>query len=522
MKSMRLKESAEPVVIDDQLIQRALEENDVRKPKDSEQSSAHVVHDKLLPSQVTTLKLSFRNIPQIDNIIGFDSLTKLQLDNNRIETIDKLSHLTNLEWLDLSFNQIKKIEGLEKLTKLTDLSLYKNQISVLENMDTLANLAVLSIGCNNISNMGNLQYLRRFKHLAVLNMAGNPVCSAPEYKLYVLVRVRNLKFLDYKLVDKAVLAQAREQYQEELRELIEKETAEEAQERVEEQRRLRLEQLKLANLQTADTLFDDMIREDKDFSRFRVLELVNQPFAEYEARFKDVVNVLLSEMQEKHTVKIAEHAEFRAAVMRIRNSSEAKCLKLIEEHESKRKRTLREVRASLPAARTSLLAGLKTDIEVLYDTLMDWEIELNEQFEEFMKQFDQKLSELTTQGAEIVRGHFGKLRELEQAFHSTVSTLATVEFAKVEKNELDYQLGDEAKQIYADKETLQTILTSFHDFQLGQIDGTEEGLHKYASMWMENTLESERKEEHQRNRNRVSEVSLLVDYVNAQLAAAAQ
>ena len=43
--------------------------------------------------EVEELAFSFRNLVMIDNLQGFERLTKLQLDNNRISTIDNLTHL---------------------------------------------------------------------------------------------------------------------------------------------------------------------------------------------------------------------------------------------------------------------------------------------------------------------------------------------------------------------------------------------------------------------------------------------
>jgi len=55
---------------------------------------------KSLPfKEVDWLKLSFKNIVRIENLVGFESLKKLQLDNNRIRKIENLDHLTNLTWL---------------------------------------------------------------------------------------------------------------------------------------------------------------------------------------------------------------------------------------------------------------------------------------------------------------------------------------------------------------------------------------------------------------------------------------
>jgi Leucine-rich repeat (LRR) protein len=43
--------------------------------------------------EVEELIFSYRNLVKIDNLMGFDSLTKLKLDCNRISKIDNLSHL---------------------------------------------------------------------------------------------------------------------------------------------------------------------------------------------------------------------------------------------------------------------------------------------------------------------------------------------------------------------------------------------------------------------------------------------
>ena len=172
--------------------------------------------------EMETLMFSFKNILKIDNLEGLTNLTKVQLDNNIIEKIENLDHLVNLTWLDLSFNNISKIEGLDSLTKLTDLSLLNNRIEVIENLDTLLDLNVLSIGNNAIGNLENVMYLRKFPKLRLVNLAGNPICKDPEYRPYVLSRIKKLKYLDYRLVDGDAVNTAREQYQDELMEVEER------------------------------------------------------------------------------------------------------------------------------------------------------------------------------------------------------------------------------------------------------------------------------------------------------------
>ncbi|RHY29957.1 hypothetical protein DYB32_004744 [Aphanomyces invadans] len=174
------------------------------------------------------LSLSFKNVFKIDNLVTLKNLVKLQLDNNVIQEIEGISHLTSLTWLDLSFNNIAEIKGLETLTKLQDLTLYNNNISKLENLDTLKSLQVLSVGNNSLATTDGLLYLKCLDGLRVLNLEGNPVCSDPEYRSFVLAHLDKLKYLDYSLVDMAEVVQAREQYQDELEEMKEVKAIEDA------------------------------------------------------------------------------------------------------------------------------------------------------------------------------------------------------------------------------------------------------------------------------------------------------
>ncbi len=64
-----------------------------------------------LATRISSLILSFKGIGRIENMIGFDNLTKLCMDNNTIEDMSPIRTLVKLRWLDLSFNKIRKIQG---------------------------------------------------------------------------------------------------------------------------------------------------------------------------------------------------------------------------------------------------------------------------------------------------------------------------------------------------------------------------------------------------------------------------
>ena len=137
-KTEKEKSSVKPTVINDDIIRGYL----VQYNKENKIFDAD--DDPLW--NLTHCSLSYKNIIEIDNLVGLEKLQKLQLDNNIICEIKNLDHLVNLTWLDLSFNLISKIENLEQLTKITDLSLYSNRIEKLSGLETLVNLNVFSFG----------------------------------------------------------------------------------------------------------------------------------------------------------------------------------------------------------------------------------------------------------------------------------------------------------------------------------------------------------------------------------------
>lgn len=90
----RLYDTIEPSVIDDEMLQKSVEE---QGPKEEAGRIAKL--EGIDFSDVIYLRLDYKNILKIDNLWCFKSLTKLQLDNNIIEKVEGLDHLVNLTWL---------------------------------------------------------------------------------------------------------------------------------------------------------------------------------------------------------------------------------------------------------------------------------------------------------------------------------------------------------------------------------------------------------------------------------------
>ncbi|XP_014058429.1 dynein regulatory complex subunit 3-like isoform X1 [Salmo salar] len=264
----RLYDTAEPSLVDEELLQKAVEE---QGPQD--QAGQIAKEEGIQYDEVCQLRLDYKNILKIDHLWQFTSLTKLQLDNNIIEKIEGLGCLTNLKWLDLSFNNIEEIEGLDSLVKLEDFSLYNNRISVIENMDTLLNLHVLSIGNNFLAQLENVIYLRKFKNLRTLNLAGNPICKEDRYKIFVAAYLPELVYLDFRLLDEQTREQAFGKYQYAIKEMRHNEAQERRamDARQEQEDELQLHRDAFVELLNGPYLFDSMYADDAEAAKLAYL-----------------------------------------------------------------------------------------------------------------------------------------------------------------------------------------------------------------------------------------------------------
>ncbi|XP_036003928.1 dynein regulatory complex subunit 3 [Fundulus heteroclitus] len=175
--------------------------------------------ESLDQSECVSLCVEFKEISKMEFLRDFTSLVRLDLNNNLIEKIWGLDHLTNLTWLNLSLNRIKNIEGLESLRKLQLLNLSNNQISLLENMDTLENLSHFFISKNLIRQKEAVLYLRRFKNLFKLSIAGNPFNEKDNHSFYIAAFLPNVRLLENILIGQKLREEASIKYQDELKEL---------------------------------------------------------------------------------------------------------------------------------------------------------------------------------------------------------------------------------------------------------------------------------------------------------------
>eukprot|EP01012_Entosiphon_sulcatum_P008548 TRINITY_DN1467_c0_g1_i1.p1 TRINITY_DN1467_c0_g1~~TRINITY_DN1467_c0_g1_i1.p1 ORF type:complete len:584 (-),score=228.61 TRINITY_DN1467_c0_g1_i1:344-2095(-) len=520
--------------------------------------------------EVECLVFSFKNITLIDNLVGFDRLTKLQLDNNNIARIENLQHLVTLQWLDLSFNHITRVEGLDTLTCLTDLTLYSNQISELEGMDTLTNLTCLSIGKNNLTDLEAMaKYLRKFKKLRMLTLSSNPIVKLPSYESTVLAYIKNLKYLDYRLVEKAKVEKAVQDQREKL--IIAEQEELKREEELRDMQQLDVVQRELAeaNLAGMNTLFDEMIREDpecKNLQAFQEVEpQLRDALEKYRGRFGEVVEEFTARMREHKDKRDKQWNDFQFVLSTAKAETDDRCKELIRAFEKRKKRViLANGGGGIPGQPLSggnnnnfgnsmsgsggpgqsvsgradfdaqlldeeAFNGLRQNLDTLQEQLMELETDQVEAFEEVIKHFGNLSDELLEEMQETIHVYFEKLREEEKLYYDEIFSVFN---ELVERKHSNEQIGSAAadgggfvddvhrQQVLSmldNKEDIMKMINESHEAHEQKMDAKESQLTQNARKQTETVAQLNGQTEHARNRSRICEINMYVDLVTTEL-----
>ncbi|KAF1318095.1 Leucine-rich repeat-containing protein 48, partial [Globisporangium splendens] len=452
----------------------------------------------------------------MENLETLRNLVKLQLDNNVIQEIDGIAHLVHLEWLDLSFNNITAIKGLDTLVKLTDLSLYNNCIAKLENLDTLKKFQVLSVGNNSLTTTDGLLYLKCLDSLRVLNLCGNPVCSDPEYRPFLLAHLEKLQYLDYVLVDTNEAIQAREQYQDELEEMKEVKVIEDAALARETERQKYLAMLKDANVITLETLLSDMSKEDTEMNKIEVLPGLRSLIDDYHEKVKAATEDVKIVLLEKHSTLSKEVDQFKSKYEHVQLEAQESSIRAVESHRRVAKRLLKQTGISHAtsennegaAAGQQFLQEAKASAEKLHVDLMNLESDLVETTQELISSMEVSIEAVGTEAREISTEHFRTVEVLENSFFENVSQLAVTLLERMasEDGEEDDFLTDECRAILNDRDALNNAINGSHDIHIGKLLAQEDVMREQSLAKIADIIRSAKDHESTRNRSRIAEI----------------
>uniref|UniRef100_A0A8C4WAU7 Dynein regulatory complex subunit 3 n=1 Tax=Gopherus evgoodei TaxID=1825980 RepID=A0A8C4WAU7_9SAUR len=497
----RLYDTIEPNVIDEKMLQKAVEEQGPQ-----EELGQLAKREGIDYKDVTELQLDFRNILKIDNLWQFVNLTKLQLDNNIIEKIEALDSLVHLIWLDLSFNNIEVIEGLEALVKLQDLSLYNNRISKIENLDTLQELQVFSIGNNNLTALENVVYLRQFKNLRTLNLTGNPVCENEQYSMFIAAHLPDLVYLDFRLVDENTRELADIKYQYVIDELKQGEAQALAKLVEEQAKQKELEHHKAAYVEylNGPFLFESMYAEDTEAAKLAYLP----GMADF--KFVLICENLFAYGLKEHEKREAEVSTFYECLQEAIQDSQQQSTKIILDFENDSQGLLDVIQnLSNFEIADSKLVKYNEDITQLSDMLMTLEMQTVDQLEVRQGDVSAKCQIENTGAASLLP----YCRDLENHHHEKLLEIAITTLEKIVKSEFDEEMPDDVRLLFVDKDTIVNAVNASHDIHLLKIDNREDDIITKANSWSS----SVHKNELSRNRNRVREINQYIDHLQEEL-----
>lgn len=109
--------------------------------------------------------------------------------------------------LDLSDNEIKKLDNFPRLKRVKTLLLNNNSIVRIspEVGTQIAQLEELILTNNKLLSLSEIDHLAGLKKLSILSLIDNPVSRQPQYRMYTIYKLPNLKVLDFRPVTQEVI-----------------------------------------------------------------------------------------------------------------------------------------------------------------------------------------------------------------------------------------------------------------------------------------------------------------------------
>ncbi|XP_040569924.1 U2 small nuclear ribonucleoprotein A' [Lepeophtheirus salmonis] len=128
---------------------------------------------------------------------------ELDLRGYKIPVIENLgATLDQFDCIDFSDNEIRQLDNFPFLPRLKTLFFNNNRIiRIGDNInESLPNLNSLILTNNSLQELADLERLAKIKSLTNLSLMSNPVISKPDYRLYLIHKLPNLRMLDFRKV----------------------------------------------------------------------------------------------------------------------------------------------------------------------------------------------------------------------------------------------------------------------------------------------------------------------------------
>ncbi|KAL2242799.1 U2 small nuclear ribonucleoprotein A' [Sesamum indicum] len=161
----------------------------------------------------------------------FNAIRERELDlrGNKIAVIENIGATEDqFDTIDLSDNEIVKLENFPNLNRLGTLLLNNNRITRINpNLgEFLPKLHTLVLTNNRLTNLVEIDPLTSLPKLQFLSLLDNNITKKPNYRLYVIHKLKSLRMLDFRKVKQKERVEAKNLFaSEEAEEEVKRESA---------------------------------------------------------------------------------------------------------------------------------------------------------------------------------------------------------------------------------------------------------------------------------------------------------
>jgi hypothetical protein len=230
-------------------------------------------------------------------------------------------------------------------------------------------------------------------------LGGNPFCSEYEHKDYVVAHLSTLVYLDYRLVDETFRETAMERYRYAIEELAHDE--QQAERKMEEERASMEERMlhKEGYVEDLNTnlLFESMFSEDPEAEKLAQLPGVKELLDEYEEKFVDICGKLFEFGMKERSKRKDELDSFLTALYDATENNKNASVKLLNEYEQYK---TKEMQVMLTQSDHEMLdqqtSEMNAAIAKLHNDLMGLELQLVDQLEDSIKDFERNMSDMVS------------------------------------------------------------------------------------------------------------------------------
>jgi hypothetical protein len=294
----------------------------------------------------------------------------------------------------------------------------------------------------------------------------------------------------------------------------------------------------------SELLFNSLFVEDIEGKRLNEMPGAEELLTEFHDKFLETCQSIFEFGQAEHEIRKKEVDEFWKCLNEAKDNNTEEATKIIAEFTEVKKKIIDELQNSAEeAVQEGKLNEYSDEVNKLWEKLMSLEVQIVDQLEEIIRDFERNMSDLVSGFVEQVQARFANLRYLESSQFERLQELCIIMLEKVIKNEVGDEFPEDLRDVikiifknynlhlfiflilfylfvklFIDKDTLVNVLQTSHDMHLLKIDTREDSVISKIKNWMSNMIEHIHEEqEYTRNRKRVMEINRLIDYLRDEI-----